>query len=137
MSEYKTFSFETKINESHLDTFGHVNNAKYLEILEQARWEMLTESGFGLEQIQESQIGPIILEIQIRYKRELKNRQKVRIETQVQKFESKILTLRQQIFNLDSENRLSASATIVFGLFDMKKRKLIVPTPEWLSGVGV
>ncbi len=26
------------ILEKHLDTFGHVNNASYLEILEEARW---------------------------------------------------------------------------------------------------
>lgn len=26
------------IREHHLDTFGHVNNAAYLDILEEARW---------------------------------------------------------------------------------------------------
>jgi thioesterase III len=26
------------IREEHLDTFGHVNNARYLEIFGQARW---------------------------------------------------------------------------------------------------
>ena len=30
------------IREQHLDTFGHVNNAKYLEILEEARWDLIT-----------------------------------------------------------------------------------------------
>jgi acyl-CoA thioesterase FadM len=41
------------IIERHLDTFGHVNNATYLDLFEAARWEWITSNGFGLERIRE------------------------------------------------------------------------------------
>ena len=41
----------TVISEAHLDSFGHVNNARYFELLEQARWDLITERGFGIDTI--------------------------------------------------------------------------------------
>ena len=34
---------EIKIRGYHLDLFGHVNNARYLEFLEEARWAMFDD----------------------------------------------------------------------------------------------
>ena len=34
-------SIEIKVRGYHLDLFGHVNNARYLEFLEEARWDLL------------------------------------------------------------------------------------------------
>src|SRR5579864_8644527 len=36
------------IGESQLDSFGHLNNARYLELFEQARWDVITERGSAL-----------------------------------------------------------------------------------------
>ena len=71
MSEFQAFKCSMMIKEHHLDTFGHVNNATYLQILEQARWELLNTHGFGLETIQRLQLGPVILECNIKFIREL------------------------------------------------------------------
>ena len=62
------------IKEGHLDTFGHVNNAVYLALLEEARWDLLTQNNYGLDKIVATQIGPTILEIKINF---LKNEKKV------------------------------------------------------------
>ena len=44
------FSYKVKIRESHLDTLGHVNNAVYLVLFEEARWAyFLTEHNFQWE----------------------------------------------------------------------------------------
>ena len=43
--------YELLIHEAHLDTFGHVNNAKYLEVLEEARWDFITRNGYGLDEV--------------------------------------------------------------------------------------
>src|SRR5678815_336967 len=59
------------ISEAHLDSFGHVNNARYLELLEQARWDLITERGHGIDVIRRTRSGPTILEINIRFLREL------------------------------------------------------------------
>ena len=65
------------ISEAHLDSFGHVNNARYLELLEMARWDLITGRGFGIEKIRASRTGPTILEINIRFLRELSPRDEV------------------------------------------------------------
>ena len=42
----KVFEKSIVISEAHLDSFGHLNNARYLELFEQARWDLITEGGF-------------------------------------------------------------------------------------------
>ena len=37
--------YEVVIREHHLDVFGHVNHAVYLELFEEARWELVTANG--------------------------------------------------------------------------------------------
>jgi acyl-CoA thioester hydrolase len=132
---FNTHTYEIIILEKHLDTFGHVNNATYLEILEEARWDWITRGGFGLKEIYERKMGPTILEIKIRFRKELKLRQKIKIQSHVVKYEGKVGEVEQNILNENGEICCTAHFTI--GLFDTVKRKLIEPTPEWLHAVGL
>jgi thioesterase-3 len=127
--------YELLIREQHLDSFGHVNNAKYLEILEEARWELITRNGYGLAEVQRRRVGPTILEIKLRFHRELRNRQPVTIRTWMESYAGKVGTLVQQI--LDEQANLCCEATMVIGLFDVAARKLIPPTPDWLKAIGI
>lgn len=133
-TNFTIFRYPLLIREYHLDTFGHVNNATYLEILEEARWEFITSRGFGLKTIQEKKLGPTIVEWKINFFKELKLRQKITIESETISYEKKIALLRQDIF--DEDNNLCSKAIMTFGLFDLKERKLILPTPEWLYAIG-
>lgn len=123
------------ILEQHLDTFGHVNNATYLQILEEARWDFITGRGFGLKKIQESGQGPIILEINMKFLKEIKLRQKIIIESQTISVDKLVATLRQHI--LSESGEIMFEATMVFGFFDTRTRKLIRPTQEWFKAIGV
>ncbi|HXF90818.1 MAG TPA: acyl-CoA thioesterase [Candidatus Nitrosotenuis sp.] len=135
MSSLPVHDYHLIIREHHLDTFGHVNNAVYLEILEEARWELLTQNGFGMEQIKTSGIGPTILEIHIKYLKELRLREKIRIETRLTSYPSKVGTMNQKIFN--DQEKLCCDVSLKFGLIDLMQRKLILPTPEWWAALGV
>lgn len=128
-------SYQLIIQESHLDTFGHVNNATYLELFEQARWQLITDNGYGLDEIQRRQAGPTILEINLRFSREVQNRERVTIRSWTESYTGKIHRLKQQLFN--ASDVLCCDAAFVIGLFDLKARRLILPTPEWLRGVGL
>jgi len=66
---YPQHLYKVLIREGHLDTFGHVNNATYLQLAEEARWEMLVSSGYGLNVVQQDQKGPTILSTEISFKR--------------------------------------------------------------------
>lgn len=127
--------YQTQILEKHLDTFGHVNNATYFTLFEEARWDLITGRNFGLTVIQKSGLGPVILEAHIKYLSELKNRDLITIETELVEYPGKIGKLKQVIKKSDSQ--IAAEVIFTFGLFDTKARKLVVPTPEWKFAVGL
>ncbi len=127
--------YELLIHEQHLDTFGHVNNAAYLQILEEARWDLITRNGYGLEEIRKHGIGPVVLEVQLRFRRELRNRQRVRIRSWVEGYSGKVGQFTQHI--LDEEEQVCCEASFTVGLFDLAARRLVPPTPEWLTALGL
>jgi acyl-CoA thioester hydrolase len=131
--EGKLFSYPIIIKESLLDTFGHVNNAAYLTLFEEARWEIITQNGFGLKKIRESGLGPTILEIKLCFFREIRLREEIIIETQLISYDGKVGKLSQKMLR---DNEVCCTADFLFGLFDLKERKLVPPTDEWLAAIG-
>lgn len=129
------YLFETMVQETHLDIFGHMNNARYLELFEQARWDLITERGFGLKKIQESGQGPVILEAHLRFIKELKQRDKIKISVECTEYNGKIGKLKQEMFN--DKNEVCAELIVVLAFFDLKTRKIILPTPEWKMAIGI
>ncbi|MDD0852374.1 acyl-CoA thioesterase [Halobacteriovorax sp. GB3] len=128
--------YELTILEKHLDTFGHVNNATYLELYEEARWDLISNRNFGLRDIQKAKIGPVILRIDIAYKAELRNREKIKIVTQTKEYKNKLVMVLEQKM-VKEDGTVASSAMLEIGLFDLKERRLIVPTVEWLKAIGV
>lgn len=123
------------IRESHLDTFGHVNNATYLQLYEEARWEWITKAGYGLEQVQKLRKGPLILGCEVQFKKELKLREPIVIETWIESYRSKISIICQEMIN--STGQVASTARFTSGFFDLETRKLILPTPEWLKAISL
>jgi len=127
--------YPVQIREQHLDTFGHVNNAKYLELFEEARWDLVTRNGYGLDEVVRRRVGPTILEVTLKFQRELRNRQSIVIRSWTDSYVGKVARFTQQM--VDEAGRVCCDGTFVFGLFDLAARKLIPPTPEWLRAVGI
>ncbi|MGZ3723070.1 MAG: acyl-CoA thioesterase [Bdellovibrionales bacterium] len=128
------FEYPLIIRESHLDTFGHVNNAVYLTLFEEARWEFVTARGYGLDKIRETNQGPVILAINLAFKHEVRLRDQIVIRTQLDSYNGKIGIVKQWMNNQNGE--LCCEAVFTMGFFDLKTRKLILPTPEWMYAVG-
>ena len=63
-----------------LDSFGHDNNAVYLQYAEAAKWDFFSRCGV-LEKMQEQGYFPVVLENQLRYMHELRMLDAVQIET--------------------------------------------------------
>lgn len=135
MSEYITFEYSTQILEHHLDSFGHVNNAKYLELYEQARWDFITKNGYGLQEIVNKRKGPIVLDVSCRFKRELVNREVISIRSETIDVKGKISHMKQEIFK--ENGKLASEANFTFGFMDLEKRKLMEPPKEWLNAIGI
>lgn len=133
--KYPEFEYPLTIREHHLDTFGHVNNATYLTIFEEARWEMVTRGGFGLAEVCETGLGPTALEIRIKFKREVRNRERVVIRSRLLEYKSKIGRFSQEMLNESGD--ICCELEMTLALFDTNKRKLVAPTPEWKRALGM
>ena len=130
----KLFKYPIIIQETELDVFGHVNNASYFVLLENARWDLLNKTGMSLGYIREQNIGPVILDINIRFIKELKARQEITIETQIISFEKKIGKLAQRMVQ---DDEVFCEAMFTIGVFDLQQRKLLYPTKDQLKLLGV
>ncbi|KHD89544.1 MAG: thioesterase [Bdellovibrio sp. ArHS] len=127
--------FKITIKEHHVDSYGHINNATYLQIYEEARWEIITPRGFGFNEIHQKKMGPVILEVNIKFLKEIRLRETITIVSKVVSYKGKIATMLQQMVKEDGS--VANEATFVFGLFDMKERRLIEPTAEWKAALGI
>lgn len=127
--------YKMLIRETHLDTYGHVNNAIYLTMFEEARWETITLRGYGFEKVHQSGHGPVVLEVNLKFLKELRLREEIMITTELVDYPGKIGHLKQQIVKADGT--IACEALFTFGLFDMNARKMIEPTPEWKKAIGL
>ena len=132
--DFKQFEYKFQVLEHHLDTFGHVNNATYLALYEEARWDFITKNGYGLDVVMKEQKGPVILDVNCRYKREMKNREMITVRSQAFDSRGKIGKIKQEM--LKESGEVASDATFTIGFMDFKERKLITPTELWLKAVG-
>ena len=133
--ENQVYIYQTLIRESHLDTFGHVNNATYLILLEEARWDYITEAGYGLERVRNEQVGPVALEASIKYRKELVLREKITIETRFAGRPNRLTFVLEQMIKKEN-GQIAATFSITLGIMDFKGRKLIAPPEGWLKAMG-
>lgn len=128
------FTYPFVVRENYLDVFGHMNNATYLVLYEEARWEIITKNGYGLKKIMDTGQGPVLLDVKISFLKELKVRDEINIVSQMISYERKIGKISQKMIR---NNDICSTAEYTIGLFDLKERKLILPTPEWLQALGI
>ncbi|HXS18999.1 MAG TPA: hypothetical protein VN764_17495, partial [Polyangiaceae bacterium] len=75
-----------------------------------------------------------LLECSIKFLRELVNREPIVIRSWGETYVGKIATVRQDMVR--NQGEVCASAEFTIALFDVRARRLIDPTDEWLSAVG-
>ncbi len=131
MSAKVVYSTTYHVTERDLDLMGHVNNAAYLEILEDARWKVLADHDIHHHSIALLGTGPVIMDIHLKFIKEVKLRETIEIKSWFEPVNERISRIDQQIFNSKSE--LATEAQFVFGIMDIKARKLVKPPEPWYS----
>lgn len=120
------------VPEKYLDHYGHVNHAHYLSLFEDARWGYYAHKGISAESVKNGGIGPVVLKVEISYKKEVRGGESITIRSEHLGYRHGLWHLKQ---TLHKENgKVGSVAVLVFGLFDLKARKLIAPFGEWLEG---
>ena len=112
-----------------------MNHAIYLQLFEEARWEWATFNGYGLDKMIRLEQGPVVLDVHIRYKKEVRLREHLRIDSVCESFRKRLAVVKHSMINEQGE--VCCVAKVTLALFDKKSRALISPTPEFLCGIGL
>jgi len=112
-----------KVRGYHLDLYGHVNNARYLEFLEEARWAMIEEK-IDLGELKKRGIGMVVVNINIDYKLPANLGDILRVTSTIDRIGTKSATVKQLITSEGSEQLIS-SAQVTFVIIDIATRKVI------------
>ena len=63
------YMVQLKVRNYHCDSYGHVNNAQYLILLEEARTQFMEDLGCPLENYLEQGLYITVTEIHIKYRK--------------------------------------------------------------------
>ena len=117
----KTYKTCIKVRGYHTDFYGHVNNARYLEFLEEARWEF-TEEYLNYEELGKKGLLFIVVNININYRRPAGLGEILQIESYLDRVSRRSGIVHQDIFLKDTNVKV-ADADVTFVVFDQKKGK--------------
>ncbi len=110
----------------HLDGYQHVNNARYLEFLEEARWECMTSD---IDTLVKHNAGFVVANININYRAPALLHQHLVVETKISKIGDNSGIVSQVIRCKETGNTVTDAQT-TFVLFDMKQHKVMAITGE-------
>jgi thioesterase III len=103
---------EIKVRGYHIDVFGHVNNARYLEFLEEGRWQWF-EALTDVAGLLKKGIGFSIVNININYRKPAVLNDELIIETSLKGFKTRS-GLLQQIVRRKGTETVIADASVAF-----------------------
>ncbi|WP_299979137.1 thioesterase family protein [Desulfobacula sp.] len=89
---------EIRIRGYHTDLYQHVNNARYLEFLEEGRWQLL-EGHINLEDFMNKGFRFFVVNINISYKSPVRVNDVIIIKSGLGKIGNKSAVIKQQIIN--------------------------------------
>ncbi|WP_210081234.1 acyl-CoA thioesterase [Pantoea endophytica] len=112
-----------KVRGYHLDVYQHVNNARYLEFLEEARWQWL-EDVDAFHWLMEQQLAFVVVNININYRRPAVLGDVLNIESEVSQLSGKSGIIAQRVL-LASDNSVVADATLTFVCIDLRTQKAV------------
>jgi acyl-CoA thioester hydrolase len=129
-----TFYADVTVRGYELDTQGHLNQAVYLQYAEHARWELLRAAGLPQEKLLASGVGPVALETTVKFLRELRGGDAVRVTCRFVYGEGKTFTVEQQI--VKDDGTVAAEVSGVAGMLDLSTRRLIADPRAHLAALA-
>ena len=114
-----------RVRNYHLDGYGHVNNARYLEFLEEARWAFFEEHGL-LSEIDGLML--VVVRTNIRYRRAAVDGDILRFEGRLKELTSRHIILTQNIVLPSGKNAVEAESTLMVVSAE-SGRSISIPEP--------
>ena len=117
-------SIEIKVRGYHLDLFRHVNNARYLEFLEEARWSFL-EGANNLDLLEKQNYAFAVVNININYRRAAYMGEVLRIATTMKSIGARSCVMHQLVTLKDTDT-VVADADVTFVIVDTQAEKAVL-----------
>lgn len=112
-----------KIRGYHLDLYGHVNNARYLELLEEARWDYY-DGRMDYKEFEQKGWAFVIVNININYRSPAVLGDIVEIKTSLKDAGKRSIVLHQLVGKAGSDKTV-VEADVTFVILDMKTGKAL------------
>jgi len=112
-----------KVRGYHLDVYQHVNNARYLEFLEEARWEWL-EVAEAFHWLQEQKLAFVVVNININYRRPAVLGDVLVIDSEITQLNGKSGIIAQRVL-LAGQETVVADAVLTFVCIDLRTQKAV------------
>jgi thioesterase III len=128
------FATEIKIRGYHLDVYGHVNNARWVELLEEARWRWLDEN-LDLTTWDAIGQGIAVVSLEVNYRRPAHMHDRLEFRCWIEKLGGRSALCRQEVHRAQTGERL-LDARVVFVLIDRttgRPRPLVGEVREMLA----
>lgn len=131
----RVFTHPVVIQPEQIDILGHLNNAAYLAIFEAARWAVLTETGASWDELAVLGVSPVILQIDLKFRREVRLGDAVAVESSFRRTGPRRFAATQRL--VDAAGKLRASAELTGSFFDVRTRRIIDPPEALLGALGL
>ena len=124
---------EIKVRGYHLDLFRHVNNARYLEFLEEARWSFLEVTN-NLDILDQHGYAFAVVNININYRRAAYMGEILRITTFMKSIGARRCVMHQ-VITLKDTDTVIADADVTFVIVDTRIEKAVKLEGELRTGM--
>ncbi len=107
----------------HCDFYGHLNHARYLELLEEARWSYL-EDNLDLQDWKEKSLGIVVASLTINYLRPVPADTLLDIHSAMGEMGAKTGIINQEMKNQATGKRM-ADAVVTFAVIDTRTGRAV------------
>ena len=118
---------QIKVRGYHLDVYNHVNNSRYLEFLEESRWEYLGDNAV-VKSLMDMGLAMVVVNININYRQPALLNDVLEDTTAIECTGNKSAAFAQQILKIDDhgQRHLVADASVTFCVMDHKTQKAVI-----------
>ncbi len=108
----------------HLDGYGHVNNARYLEFLEEGRWAFFDDRPALVQRLMGGDLAFVAVNLNIDYRAAAVANDDLEILTRLSAVGGRSAKMRQEIRRL-RDDALVCAATLTFVLLDVAANQAV------------
>jgi YbgC/YbaW family acyl-CoA thioester hydrolase len=121
-------TFTVAVRAYEIDVYDHVNNAVYIQWLEEGRSKFLLDKGFNYINIIEAWgVRFMTVRTEIDYRRALVLGESARIDTSVERFGNTSVTFRQVITRVGDDNPAAEARVVIVFTSSKTGRPIAVP----------